>query len=50
MYPAQGFATLAVARTWVLTFVRWYNDEHRHSGIRFVTPSARHVGHDRAIL
>lgn len=49
-YPAQGFATRAAARTWVLTFVCWYNDEHRHSGIRFVTPSARHAGHDRAIL
>jgi putative transposase len=49
-YPAQGFAPLEAARTWVLAFVRWYTDEHRHSGLRFVTPSARHAGHDRAIL
>ena len=28
----------------------WYNDEHRHSAIRFVTPSARHTGEDRALL
>ena len=49
-YPAQGFATLEAARTWVLGFVRWYNDEHRHSGIRFVTPSQRHAGQDAAIL
>ena len=49
-YPAQGFATLEAARTWVLAFVRWYNDEHRHSGIRFVTPNARHAGQDAALL
>jgi transposase InsO family protein len=49
-YPAQGVATLEAARTWVLAFVRWDNDEHRHSGIRFVTPSARPAGEDRAIL
>jgi len=49
-YPDQGFATLEAARTWVLAFVRWYNDEHRHSGIRFVTPSARHAGQDAALL
>jgi hypothetical protein len=22
----------------------WYNHQHRHSGIRFVTPSQRHSG------
>jgi transposase InsO family protein len=49
-YPAQGFATLEAARTWVLGFVRWYNDEHCHSGIRFVTPRARHAGQDGALL
>jgi hypothetical protein len=27
-----------------------YNTEHRHSAIRFVTPSARHAGEDRALL
>ena len=31
-------------------FVPWYNDEHRHSGIRFVTPGERHSGDDIAIL
>jgi hypothetical protein len=24
--------------------VSWYNDQHRHSGIRFVTPSQCHSG------
>lgn len=28
----------------------WYNDEHRHSSIRFVTPSERHRGEDQALL
>ena len=31
-------------------FASWYNGEHLHSAIRFVTPSARHTGHDRATL
>jgi putative transposase len=30
--------------------VRWYNVEHRHSGIRYVTPEQRHAGEDTAIL
>lgn len=31
-------------------FVHWCNVEHRHSGIRYVTPAQRHAGDDRAIL
>jgi len=50
MYPSEPFADLGHAREWVKTFVAWYNDEHRHSGIRFVTPSQRHAGLDTAIL
>jgi putative transposase len=34
----------------VLQFVRWYNTEHRHSRLRFVTPEQRHTGADVAIL
>ena len=49
-YPYKGFATLAVARQWVLEFVAWYNREHRHSGIKFVTPHERHEGKDFEIL
>lgn len=49
-YPVNGFAALSAARAWVQAFVRWYNHEHRHSGIRFVTPVERHAGHDTAIL
>jgi len=49
-YPSGGFADLAAARAWVLDFVNWYNSEHRHSRIRFVTPAQRHSGADVAIL
>ena len=49
-YPVTGFATLSVARQWVHGFVQWYNQAHRHSGIRFVTPTERHDGKDTAIL
>ena len=49
-FPAKGFADLDAARAWALDFVRWYNVEHRHSGIRYVSPAQRHVGDDLAIL
>lgn len=49
-YPADGFATLEEARIWVQDFVAWYNTEHRHSAIRFVTPDQRHRGQDAQIL
>ena len=49
-YPVHPFATIAAAREWVDGFVQWYNHEHRHSGIQFVTPAQRHNGEDRAIL
>jgi putative transposase len=31
-------------------FMRWYNTEHQHSGIQFITPEQRHRGEDKAIL
>ena len=49
-YPLVCFANLDVARAWVEGFVGWYNDEHLHSGIQFVTPAQRHRGEDREIL
>ena len=49
-WPAKGFATKAEAQVWVKSFAGWYNGEHLHSGIRFVTPDERHAGHDRATL
>jgi putative transposase len=49
-YPTQPFGDIAAARMWVRHFVGWYNNEHLHSGIRFVTPCARHAGKDSVIL
>ena len=49
-YPRRAFETLLVARQWVSHFVQWYNHEHRHSAIRFVTPGQRHAGLDTALL
>ena len=49
-YPAQPFASLDEARQWVQCFVTWYNTEHRHSGIQFVTPEQRHECKDHALL
>jgi putative transposase len=49
-FPGKGFFDLAEARHWATNFVRWYNVEHRHSGIRYVSPAQRHAGEDHAIL
>jgi transposase InsO family protein len=49
-YPTKPFADVATARAWVESFVAWYNGEHLHSGVRFVTPGDRHAGKDTAIL
>ena len=49
-WPSEGFKSLDEARKWVKEFVYWYNNEHRHSRIKFVTPSQRHDGLDVGIL
>ena len=49
-YPRQPFATGDAASAWVAHFVQWYNHEHLHSAIRFVTPDDRHTGRDVAVL
>ena len=49
-FPARGFARLEDARTWGRDFAQWYNFEHRHSAIRYVTPAQRHAGEDAVIL
>jgi len=43
-WPTKGFATKADAKAWVKSFAKWYNGEHMHSAIRFVTPNTRHAG------
>ncbi len=49
-YPSAPFENLEASEAWVRGFVQWYNYEHRHSGILFVTPSSRHYGEDKLIL
>jgi len=49
-YPSQPFSSLEAAQAWVDGFGDWYNTEHLHSGIRFVTPDDRHFGREKAIL
>jgi transposase InsO family protein len=38
-WPSKGFKLLDEARKWVKEFVYWYNNEHRHNRIKFVTPN-----------
>jgi len=49
-YPSAPFESLEESEAWVREFVQWYNFEHRHSGILFVTPSSRHYREDKLIL
>lgn len=49
-YPRLPFADGQSARRWVERCVGWYNGEHRHSAMRFVTPNERHCGREHGIL
>lgn len=49
-YPDKPFENIIEARDWAHRFVNWYNTEHLHSGIRFVTPEDRHNCSDHKIL
>ncbi len=49
-FPDKPFDSLEEARTWVAGFQHWYNEEHRHSSLKFVTPGQRHRGEDAEIL
>lgn len=45
-----GSTTWNKPRLWGAPFVHWYNFQHRHSGIKYVTPAQRHAGEDVEIL
>jgi len=49
-YPDKPFKTLFEAREWADHFIYWYNKDHLHSSIHFVTPEDRHNGKDIKIL
>jgi putative transposase len=36
----ERFESIEHARVYLRKFFRWYNDEHRHSGIGFMRPAA----------
>ncbi len=46
----KSFENVEQAKEWINDFVNWYNNEHRHSGINYVTPEQRHSGEDKKIL
>ena len=48
--PVKPFNGLLQARRWVTELVHWYNHEHRHGAIRFITPAQRHLKLDETIL
>ena len=50
LWPEKPFASLEAAGAWVQQFVNWYNNEHRHSGLKYVTPAQRHRGEAESIL
>lgn len=49
-WPDKPFEGLEDSRAWVSRFVTWYNGEHRHSALEFLTPNERHEGRGEAIL
>jgi putative transposase len=49
-YQPKGFESLDEARQWVKWFVNWYNNDHKHSGINFVSPNQQHTGKSKEIL
>lgn len=49
-FPDKPFGRLEEARIWVTGFQHWYNEVHRHSALKFVTPGQRHRGEDIDIL
>jgi putative transposase len=49
-YPSQPFKDIDDATQWVVHFIAWYNNEHRHSALQFVTPHQKHTGEDRRLL
>ena len=50
LWPGKAFGSIDEARAWVQRFVDWYNHEHRHSGLNYVTPDQRHRGEAGRLL
>ncbi len=50
LMPIKPFESIEQARKWAIGLVDWYNQEHRHCAIKFVTPQQRHSGQDTLLL
>lgn len=48
--PEKPFESIDEARNWAQNFVRWYNNEHCHKSIGWVTPNQKHCNADAGIL
>ena len=42
-YP-RYFKDLNHTRSWFADFIHWYNFEHKHSGLQFITPMQKRMG------
>lgn len=49
-YPLKPFNDIEQTQSWVDGFVFWYNTQHLHSAIRYITPDDRHFGSEQHIL
>lgn len=50
LWPSRGFESITEARKWVKNFVGWYNNQHLHSQIGFITPNQKHEGLDIELM
>jgi hypothetical protein len=49
-YPSTAFPALELASAWMTRFVSWYNGEHLHGSLCFVSPDDRYFGRDDSVL
>lgn len=49
-YPYKGFLDIEHARKWCIEFTNWYNNEHRHKNLNYVTANQRHNGESEGIF
>lgn len=48
--PVKPFGSAEQARQWANGLVDFFNQEHRQSAIKFITPELRHLGQDVQLL
>ncbi|MFH1153054.1 MAG: integrase core domain-containing protein, partial [Pseudomonadota bacterium] len=49
-FPSKPFESIEYSQSWVDKFVFWYNTQHLHSSIRYLSPDDRHYGREGYIL